>query len=151
MSSSPARLSPRTELSQLTGGWGRREFALPCRKPSVANSHITPGRILDRFQRALAGAGRRGRAGGRRGGSQPTQSAHHEPRYSLALASQPSRAALRGRWPVQYWYLFLAGGLTPPAVWPEPAITKRTGPPKNLQPSSTDFGGAIWSSRVARL
>src|ERR1700686_4542446 len=58
MSSSPARLSPRTELSQLTGGWGRREFALPCRRPSAANSHITPGRILDRFQRALAGDAR---------------------------------------------------------------------------------------------
>src|ERR1700733_4652218 len=83
--------------------------------------------------------------------SQTSQSGHHEPGYSLAFSYQPSRSALRGLGPVQYWYLFLAGGLTTPAIWPEPAITNFTGPPKNLQPSSTDFGGAIWSSRVARL
>ena len=35
------------------------------------------------------------------------------------------------------------GGLTTPAMWPEPASTNRTGPPKNFEPSSTDFAGAM--------
>jgi hypothetical protein len=30
-------------------------------------------------------------------------------------------AAPDGLPPVQYWYLTLAGGLTTPAMWPEPA------------------------------
>src|SRR5579872_4000584 len=83
--------------------------------------------------------------------SQASQSGHQEPGCSVALASQPSRLALRGFGPVQYWYLCLSGGFTTPAICPEPDSTKRTGPPKYLLPSSTDFAGAIWSSRVARL
>ena len=45
--------------------------------------------------------------------------------------------------PVQYWYLVLPGGLTTPAMWPEPASTNRTGPPKNFEPRNTDFAGAM--------
>ena len=52
---------------------------------------------------------------------------------------------------VQYWYLPEAGGLTTPAMWPEPAITNSTSPPKNCDPRNTDRAGAIWSSRAARL
>src|ERR1700688_4244122 len=150
MSSSPARLRPRAQLSQLTGGWGRRELAGGAEKLQSRFGPYLPGASSMAFNAPSPGM-RAGTSVGPWRVSQTSQSGHHEPRYSLALASQPSRSALRGRWPVQYWYLFLAGGLTTPAMWPEPAITKRTGPPKNLQPSSTDFGGAIWSSRVARL
>ena len=45
--------------------------------------------------------------------------------------------------PVQYWYFGLAGGLTTPAMWPEPDSTNFTGPPKNCEPSNTDFAGAM--------
>ena len=58
---------------------------------------------------------------------------------------------LLGFLPVQYWYLGLLGGLITPAMWPDPARTYFTGPPKNCEPYSTDLAGAMWSSRVARL
>src|SRR5215472_15677836 len=83
--------------------------------------------------------------------SQSSQSGHHEPACSLAFDSHRSRLALVGLGPVQYWYFILSGGLITPAMCPEPARTKRTRPPKNFEPSSTDLGGAMWSSRVARL
>ncbi len=39
-----------------------------------------------------------------------------------------------GAGPVQYWYLPRAGGLTTPAMWPEPVTTKVTLPPKKDEP-----------------
>ena len=50
--------------------------------------------------------------------------------------------------PVQYWYLALSGGLTTPAMWPEPPSTKRTGPRRYFEPRYVVFHGAMWSSRV---
>src|SRR5215831_14610027 len=83
--------------------------------------------------------------------SQASQSGHHEPGCSFALDSHRSRFALVGLGPVQYWYFILSAGLITPAIWPEPARTKRMRPPKNFEPTSTDLAGAMWSSRVARL
>ena len=59
-------------------------------------------------------------------------------RISTSLSSEPTGAP-----PVQYWYFRRAGGLTTPAIWPEPVSTKRTGPPKNEEPMKTDFAGAM--------
>src|SRR5208337_4797360 len=70
------------------------------------------------------------------------QSGHQEPGVSLALASQESKSPSNGP-PVQYWYLGLPAGLTTPAIWPEPARTKRTGPPKTLAPLYTPRAGAM--------
>src|SRR6476620_10865462 len=82
---------------------------------------------------------------------QSIQSGHQEPGCSVAFSSHLSRLP-SGSSPVQYWYLiFLPGGLTTPAIWPEPASTYLTGPPKNFDPRKADFAGAMWSSRVARL
>src|SRR5438270_10898741 len=78
-----------------------------------------------------------------------SQSGHHEPTCSSALASQPSRLPVGGP-PVQYWYFFLSGGLTTPAIWPEPASTKRPSPPKNVEPRNADLAGPRWALRVAR-
>src|ERR1700704_4704357 len=82
---------------------------------------------------------------------QSIQSGHQEPGCSLAFLSQASSEPLPAPPPVQYWYFPLAGGLTTPAMWPEPDSTNFTGPPKNLDPRNADFAGAMWSSRVARL
>src|ERR1700733_8025142 len=54
--------------------------------------------------------------------SQASQSGHHEPGVSLALATQSSNWPSGGP-PDQYWYFGLVGGFTTPAIWPEPAIT----------------------------
>src|SRR5262245_47531860 len=83
--------------------------------------------------------------------SHSSQSGHHEPGCSVAVLSQLSTLELLGFLPVQYWYLGLLGGLITPAMWPDPARTYFTGPPKNCEPYSTDLAGAMWSSRVARL
>src|SRR5271169_557597 len=82
---------------------------------------------------------------------QSSQSGHQEPVCSLALASQLLMSALRGFGPVQYWYFRFAGGLMTPAIWPDPDTTNRTSPPNDFEPTITDFAGAMWSSRVARL
>src|SRR5262245_14997198 len=82
--------------------------------------------------------------------SQESQSGHHEPGWSSALAIQLSRLPTGGP-PVQKLYFGLPGGLITPAIWPEPASTYLTGPPKNFDPRKADFAGAMWSSRVARL
>src|SRR5665647_3911593 len=75
--------------------------------------------------------------------SQSSQSGYHEPRCSCAVASHLSTSAPLGASPVQYWYFGLAGGLTTPAIWPEPASTYFTVPPKNCEPYSTDFAGVV--------
>src|SRR5262245_7549044 len=80
-----------------------------------------------------------------------SQSGHHEPGCSVAVFSQLSTSEPLGFSPVQYWYFGLSGGLMTPAMCPDPASTNLTGPPKNCEPKSTDFAGAMWSSRVARL
>jgi hypothetical protein len=79
------------------------------------------------------------------------QFGHHEPGCSFAFFSQASSEPRPGLPPVQYWYLPLFGGLTTPAMWPDPDSTNFTGPPKNFEPRNADFAGAMWSSRVARL
>src|SRR3569833_1319193 len=71
------------------------------------------------------------------------QSGHQDPGFSVAPSIHfwiVSESVLP---PVQYWYLPVAGGLTTPAIWPEPLSTKRTGPPKNCEPYNTDCAGAI--------
>src|SRR3954467_12476253 len=80
-----------------------------------------------------------------------TQFGHHEPGCSFAFLSQASSEPAPALPPVQYWYLPLLGGLTTPAIWPEPDSTYFTGPPKNFEPRNADLAGAMWSSRVARL
>src|SRR5215510_5804987 len=79
------------------------------------------------------------------------QSGHHEPLCSWAFFSQSASLTPLMLSLVQYWYFFDAGGLTTPAMWPEPDSTYFTGPPKNCEPYSTDSAGAMWSSRAARL
>src|SRR5271165_7641015 len=76
------------------------------------------------------------------------QSGHQEPGVSLAAATQESKSPSGGP-SVQYWYFGLPAGLTTPAMWPEPARTKRTGPPKHFAPPNTPRAGAMWSSLVA--
>src|SRR4029453_9885754 len=72
-----------------------------------------------------------------------SQSGHHEPGCSVAVLSQLSTFEPLGFSPVQYWYFGLLGGLITPAMWPDPARTYFTGPPKNCEPYSTDFAGAM--------
>src|SRR5208283_5347069 len=45
----------------------------------------------------------------------------------------------------------LPGGLTTPAIWPEPAITWRTGPPKHLAPVKTERAGLAAGVRRALI
>src|SRR3954466_6309891 len=71
------------------------------------------------------------------------QSGHHEPGCSFAFFSQASSVPLPAPPPVQYWYLPLFGGLTTPAMWPEPDSTNFTGPPKNFEPRNADLAGAM--------
>src|SRR3712207_4524432 len=78
------------------------------------------------------------------------QYGHQEPEVSVALLIQSSISPSTGP-PVQNWYLGLFGELTTPAIWPDPASTKSTGPPKDFDPRNTERAGAIWSSLVARL
>ena len=78
--------------------------------------------------------------------SHSTQSGHHEPACSVAFFIHVSTLDPLGLSPVQYWYFGLFGGLITPAMWPEPASTYFTGPPKNCEPVRTDLAGAIWSS-----
>src|SRR5436190_1007909 len=63
------------------------------------------------------------------------QFGHHEPGCSFAFLSQASSDPVPALPPVQYWYLALLGGLTTPAMWPEPDSTYFTGPPKNFERS----------------
>src|SRR6266702_8433367 len=94
------------------------------------------------------------RAGTSSGSSPPShsrQSGHHEPVCSTASFIHSATLTSLTLSLVQYWYLFEAGGLTTPAMWPEPDSTYFTGPPENCEPYSTDSAGAMWSSRVARL
>ena len=71
-------------------------------------------------------------------------------RVFLALAIQSSKSPT-GLPPVQYWYFFDFGGLTTPAMWPEPAITIVDVAAEILQPRKTERAGAMWSSLAARL
>ncbi len=60
-----------------------------------------------------------------------SQSFHHEPGNSWAPAFHSS--SVGGFFAVSFsqcWYFLLRGGLTTPAMWPEPASMKRTGPEK---------------------
>src|SRR5437868_14569169 len=79
------------------------------------------------------------------------QSVHHEPLCSRALLSQSASVTSLTLSLVQYWYLPAAGGLTTPAMCPDPDRTYLTGPPKNCEPYNTESAGAMWSSRVAKL
>src|SRR6202020_127393 len=54
--------------------------------------------------------------------SQASQSGHQEPGVSLAFATQSSNLPSGGP-SDQYWYFGLPGGLTTPAMCPDPAIT----------------------------
>ena len=56
----------------------------------------------------------------------------------LSASSDSAGAAL-----VQYWYLPAAGGLTTPAICPEPASTKRIGPRNSRVIDQTLAAGAI--------
>src|SRR6201991_337889 len=80
-----------------------------------------------------------------------SQSGHHEPLCSVAFFSQSASETSFMVSLVQYWYLPAAGGLTTPAIWPDPDSTYFIGPPKNCDPYSTESAGAIWISRAARL
>src|ERR1700754_3289621 len=71
------------------------------------------------------------------------QSGHHEPLCSCAPFSQSASVMSLILSLVQNWYLFDAGGLTTPAICPEPDSTYLTGPPKNCEPYSTDSAGAM--------
>ncbi len=53
---------------------------------------------------------------------QSIQSSHQVPGVSVAVATQSSKLP-SVRPPAQYWYLALAGGLTTPAMCPDPAMT----------------------------
>ena len=56
-------------------------------------------------------------------GSMPIQSGHQLPLVSVAPAMNCSSVSAFASL-VQYWYLPASGGLTTPAIWPEPASTK---------------------------
>src|SRR6202034_4797961 len=71
------------------------------------------------------------------------QSGHHEPLCSWAALSQSASVTSLILSLVQNWYLPEDGGLTTPAIWPEPDSTYFTGPPKNCEPYSTDSAGAM--------
>lgn len=61
-----------------------------------------------------------------------SQSCHHEPGNSLVPACHS--ASVGGLVAVSFsqcWYFLFRGGLTTPAMWPEPASMKRTGPLNN--------------------
>src|ERR1700675_3688220 len=83
--------------------------------------------------------------------SHSRQLGHHDPLCSCAPLSQSASVTSLMLSLVQNWYLPDAGGLTTPAICPEPDSTYFTGPPKNCEPYSTESAGAMWSSRVARL
>src|SRR5258706_10605779 len=78
---------------------------------------------------------------------QPAQSLHHEPGRFSAQASHSSALPCR-RSLVQYQYLFAEGGLTMPAIWPEPPSVNRTGPFNDCAPREVVFHGVMWSSIV---
>ena len=108
-------------------------------RPSTPSPHIVARRVADRLQLAfarLAGRDFLGRLGGR---PSAIQSGHQEPGVSLAAATQDSKSPSSGP-SVQNWYFGLPAGLTTPAIWPEPASTKRTGPPKHFAPLNTAAG-----------
>src|SRR6185503_18004412 len=75
------------------------------------------------------------------------QSSHHEPGFCVAPSSHFS-AVWGSASLVQKWYFFAAGGLTIPAMWPEPPSTKRTGLLRYFAPLYVVFHGAMWSSTV---
>src|SRR3954462_8869160 len=79
------------------------------------------------------------------------QFGHHDPLCSCAVVIHSATVVAWVLSLVQYWYLPSAGGLTTPAICPDPDSTYLTGPPKTREPYSTDSAGAMWSSRVARL
>src|SRR5688572_11456209 len=82
--------------------------------------------------------------------SQTCHSGHHDPGCSVAIASQPSTVSKRCSLSfVQCWYLFAAGGFTTPAICPEPASMKRTGPEKIFVALNTERYGTMWSSLAA--
>src|ERR1700729_2659294 len=83
--------------------------------------------------------------------SHSRQSGHHDPLCSCAPLSQSARVMSQIWSLVQNWYFPDSGGLTTPAICPEPDSTYFTGPPKNCEPYSTDSAGAMWSSGVAGL
>src|SRR5262245_53313434 len=80
--------------------------------------------------------------------SHSAQLGHQEPGCSVAASAHCS-SVFAGFGLVQYWYLTFSGGLTTPAMWPEPDSTNSTGPPNRCEPANTDFAGAMWSSLVA--
>src|SRR5574343_147190 len=79
------------------------------------------------------------------------QCVHHEPGFWVAPArnssgssgSLPSVASL-----VQKPYLLADGGLTMPAIWPEPPRTNLVGPDGRRAPMEVLCHGAMWSSMV---
>ncbi len=71
------------------------------------------------------------------------QSGHHDPLCSCAPLSQSASVTSLILSLVQNWYLPDAGGLTTPAIWPDPDNTYFTGPPKNCEPYSTESAGAM--------
>src|SRR5258708_23208036 len=79
--------------------------------------------------------------------SHSRQSGHHEPWCSCAPLIQSASVTSLILSLVQNWYLPEDGGLTTPAICPDPDSTYFTGPPKNCEPSSTESAGAMSSSR----
>ena len=80
--------------------------------------------------------------------SHASQSGHQLPFVSVAPATKSASESAAASF-VQYWYLPAAGGLTTPAIWPDPASTKRSGPWNRCVIFHTLSAGAIWSSRPA--
>ena len=69
----------------------------------------------------------------------------------LGLGEPFVDSAPRGRAPVQYWYFVLARRIDHAGDMAGAGQHEAHRSAENCEPSSTDFAGAMWSSRVARL
>ena len=122
--------------------------------PDRERRFLTPSRAhsLPARRRAVSACRRRacGRRPWRAPGRRPIGSSRSTTSRAFPSLSRPNRRIRpRGGPSVQNWYFGLSAGLTTPAIWPEPAITKRTGPPKHLALLNTPRAGAMWSSLAA--
>ena len=121
-----------TALTSPTGSRARPSISCGAVAALVDSAHLDVGSPA----RPRWPAGRRARHARRHLGARTcadshlSQSGHHEPGYSVGAGaairrgspgSSPSRSASAGT-------SWLRGGLTTPAMWPEPASMKRTGP-----------------------
>ena len=115
-----AAVLPRRMIGSWVTSGSKSTFMADCMwqfrpSQSIPKLNVAPRRVFNRLERPVTG-----NAGSDFGlvlALEPgmNQSGHHEPGCSLAVAIQRSRLPLRGRRPVQYWYFFLAGGLTTPS------------------------------------